>query len=190
MNYDEVKAEDGCPETDHEQNEAAPGIADVLVREGAGREVPPHIGKGHKEDAPNTVDGKEKNSLDGERCQSVRNGDNDDFPEGGLRAWLAVFGSFSAMFVIFGIINSSGALLAYFSSNQLRDNSPEQIAWIFSLELFVVFFCGIYAGGIFDAHGPRELVAVGTVLLVLSMMLLSVCTGTHAFLFSHFKIVW
>ena len=89
--------------------------------------------------------------------------------------------------MIFGIINSSGALLDYLSANQLRDNSPEQIAWIFSLELFMVFFCGIYAGGIFDAHGPRILVALGSLALVLSMMLLSICTGKRRVLFHNAK---
>ena len=103
--------------------------------------------------------------------------DEDDFPEGGLQAWLVVFGAFSAQFMIFGIINSTGALQDYLSSNQLRDYSPEQIAWIFSVELFLVFFCSVYVGGLFDAQGPRVLVAIGSVALVLSMMMLSLCTG-------------
>ena len=103
--------------------------------------------------------------------------DDEDFPEGGLRAWLGVFGSFCAMFMVFGIVNSTGAFQDYFSSNQLRDYSSEQIGWIFSLNLFLVFLCGIYSGRIFDVHGPRILVAVGSLALVLSMMLLGFCTG-------------
>lgn len=103
--------------------------------------------------------------------------DNQDFPEGGLRAWLGVFGSFCAMFMVFGIVNSTGAFQDYFGSNQLRDYSPDQIGWIFSLYLFLVFLCGIYTGVIFDAHGPKVVLAVGSVAMVLSMMLLSFCTG-------------
>ena len=104
--------------------------------------------------------------------------DDEDFPEGGLRAWLGVFGSFCAMFMVFGIVNSTGAFQDYFSSHQLRDYSPDQIGWIFSLYLFLVFLCGIYTGVIFDAHGPKVVLAVGSVAMVLSMMLLSFCTGT------------
>lgn len=125
----------------------------------------------HSQGSPNAI-----RSLREKTPPPTANRD-DGFPEGGLRAWLVVFGSFSAMFMIFGIINSTGALQDYLSSNQLRENSPEQIAWIFSLNLFMVFFCGIYAGGIFDTHGPRVLVVVGSLALVLSMMLLSLCTG-------------
>ncbi len=103
--------------------------------------------------------------------------DDGDFPEGGLRAWLVVFGSFCTMFMVFGIVNSTGAFQEYFSSNQLRDYSSGQIGWIFSLNLFLVFFCGIYTGRIFDVHGPKVPLAVGSLALVLSMMLLSFCTG-------------
>ena len=106
------------------------------------------------------------------------NGDeDDDFPEGGLQAWLVVFGSFCALFIVFGIVNSTGAFNDYLSSNQLRGYSSSQVGWIFSFQLFLVFFCGIYAGRIFDVHGPRLLVALGSVASVLSMMLLSFCTG-------------
>lgn len=110
---------------------------------------------------------------------SDRSNDDDDFPEGGLRAWLVVFGSFCAMFIVFGIVNSTAAFQEYFSSNQLRDYSPGQIGWIFSLNLFLVFFCGIHIGPIFDAHGPRVLVAVGSLAMVLSMMLLGFCTSSY-----------
>ena len=103
--------------------------------------------------------------------------DDEDFPEGGLRAWLVVFGSFCAMFMVFGIVNSTGAFQDYLSSNQLRDYSSGQIGWIFSLNLFLVFLCGIYSGKIFDFHGPKVLLAVGSLAMVLSMMLLGFCTG-------------
>ena len=102
---------------------------------------------------------------------------NDDFPEGGLRAWLVVFGSFCAMFMVFAIVDSTAAFQEYFISHQLRDYSPEQVGWIFSLYLFLVFFLGIFVGPVFDARGPRLLVAVGSLAVVLSMMLLSLCQG-------------
>ena len=124
--------------------------------------------------APSVPTDIEKAATD--RSTDSNDGD-EDFPEGGLRAWLGVFGSFCAMFMVFGIVNSTGAFQDYFSSNQLRDYSPDQIGWIFSLNLFLVFLCGIYTGVIFDAHGPKIVVAVGSVAIVLSMMLLSFCTG-------------
>ena len=120
-----------------------------------------------------TVDAEESAN----NCTTDSSDDDEGFPEGGLRAWLGVFGSFCAMFMVFGIVNSTGAFQDYFSSNQLRDYSSGQIGWIFSLYLFLVFLCGIYTGVIFDAHGPKVVIAVGSVAMVLSMMLLSFCTG-------------
>jgi hypothetical protein len=102
--------------------------------------------------------------------------DKDDFPEGGLKAWLVVCGSFCGSFAVFGIINSTAILLEYFSSHQLKDYSPSQIGWIFGLSLFLTFFCGAPIGPIFDAYGPRTLILAGSILLVASMFLLGLCT--------------
>lgn len=99
------------------------------------------------------------------------------FPEGGLSAWLAVMGSFCAMLSIFGLINSSAVFESYFSEHQLKDYNSSQIGWIFSLYLFMVFFIGIQVGPIFDRHGPRWLVSMGSIFMVLSLMLLGFCTG-------------
>lgn len=99
------------------------------------------------------------------------------FPEGGLTGWLAVVGSFCAMLSVFGIINSSAVFESYFSTHQLSDYNASQLGWIFSLYLFCVFFVGIQVGPIFDRHGPRWLVAIGSLLMVLSLMLLGFCTG-------------
>ena len=102
--------------------------------------------------------------------------DKGSFPEGGLRAWLVVFGAFCGSFSVFGIINSTAVLLDYFSANQLKDYSPSQIGWIFGLSLFLTFFCGAPIGPIFDSYGPRALIFAGSILLILSMFLLGECT--------------
>lgn len=99
------------------------------------------------------------------------------FPEGGLRAWTVVVGSFSALFMVFGMVNSTAVFQQYFSSHQLRHHTAAEIGWIFSLNLFFVFFGSIFSGRVFDSYGPRLLVAVGSLAMVLSMMLLEFCTG-------------
>lgn len=96
--------------------------------------------------------------------------DGHDYPEGGLRAWLVVLGSFSGMTASFGILNSAGTFQAYLSTNQLARESPSAIGWIFSLYAFLTFFCGVQIGPVFDAYGPRWLVFAGTVCLFGGMM--------------------
>ncbi|KAK5662651.1 hypothetical protein OQA88_8567 [Cercophora sp. LCS_1] len=98
-----------------------------------------------------------------------------EFPEGGLQGWLVVFGSFCAMISVFGLINSSAVFESYFSTNQLKDYNPSEIGWIFSLYLFIVFFVGIQVGPVFDRHGGRILVLVGSILITASLLLLSWC---------------
>lgn len=99
------------------------------------------------------------------------------YPEGGLTAWLVVVGSFSAMVTCFGMMNSIGAFQAYIGTHQLAHLSPGSVGWIFSLYVALAFFCGAQVGPVFDAKGPRALVLVGSLLLILSMMLLANCTS-------------
>ncbi|KAM7207944.1 Major facilitator superfamily domain containing protein [Naviculisporaceae sp. PSN 640] len=95
--------------------------------------------------------------------------------EGGLEGWLVVLGSFCAMSSVFGLINSAAVFESYFSTNQLVNNSPSEIGWIFSLYLFIVFFVGIQVGPVFDRHGARGLVAAGSLAVVVSLFLLAQC---------------
>lgn len=92
------------------------------------------------------------------------------YPEGGLRAYLVVFGAFSGMVAAFGLMNTMGSFQTYLSTHQLSQHSPSTIGWIFSLYVFLAFFCGVQIGPVFDAKGPRWLVAAGTVCLVVGMI--------------------
>ena len=102
------------------------------------------------------------------------------YPEGGLRAWLVVLGSFSGMTASFGNLNSAGTFQAYLSTHQLADVSPSAVGWIFSLYAFLTFFCGVQIGPVFDAYGPRWLVFVGSVCLFGGMMLVAESTSELA----------
>lgn len=111
--------------------------------------------------------------------------DDDNFPEGGLQAWLVVFGSFCAMISVYGLINSAAIFESYFSNNQLKGYDSSTIGWIFSVYLFLVFFAGIQVGPLFDGYGPRWLVAVGSIMVVASQMLLSVSTEYYQILLTY-----
>ncbi|KAJ9629843.1 hypothetical protein H2203_002225 [Taxawa tesnikishii (nom. ined.)] len=98
------------------------------------------------------------------------------YPEGGLQAWLVVFGSFCGLLTALGIMNTLGTFQAYLATHQLSEYSESQIGWIFSIYSFLAFFGGVQIGPFFDAKGPRLLVLAGSVLTALSMLLLGVCT--------------
>jgi MFS family permease len=107
------------------------------------------------------------------------------YPEGGLRAWLVVVGSWCGIFASFGIGNTLATFQAYFSEHQLASYSPSQIGWIFSIWTFLTFACGIYTGSLFDVYGPRWLVLPGSICVVLMVFLLGICTQ-----YWHFIVVF
>ncbi|KAF6840609.1 riboflavin transporter mch5 [Colletotrichum plurivorum] len=108
-----------------------------------------------------------------------------EYPEGGLRAWLVVLGSWFASFSALGVSNTIATLHAYVGTHQLAGYSEGSIGWIFSVYMFLVFFCGIYVGPIFDKYGPRWLILSGTIGVVTAQMLLSISTK-----YWHFMLVF
>src|SRR5258707_1145364 len=82
---------------------------------------------------------------------SPRRADSNTYPEGGLKAWLVVVGSFSGMLACFGYMNSIGVFQTYLSNNQLSSYSESSISWIFSIYCFISFFGGVQIGPVFDA---------------------------------------
>ncbi|KAL7628802.1 hypothetical protein AAE478_000317 [Parahypoxylon ruwenzoriense] len=142
----------------------------------------------HSRSANNTEPAALSSSSESDTAGGDGDGDDDDeidFPEGGLRAWLVVFGSFCAMISVYGLINSAAVFESYFSTHQLAGYDSSTIGWIFSVYLFVVFFAGIQVGPIFDRHGPRLLVAVGSLLVVASQLLLGLCTEYYQILLTY-----
>lgn len=115
-----------------------------------------------------------------EESQSVTSvGDHAEavtYPEGGLGAWSVVLGSFMGLVAALGMMNTVGIYHAYIAEHQLAGYSESSISWIFSMYVFLSFFCGLQIGPIFDAHGPKLLCIAGSVLLCASNLLLGSCT--------------
>ncbi|CCH44854.1 putative transporter MCH4 [Wickerhamomyces ciferrii] len=87
-----------------------------------------------------------------------------EFPEGGLKANLVVFGSFMGLVPVFGMVNSAGAIEAYVSSHQLANVGASAVSWIFSINVFIAFSSGVFSGSFFDRNGARAPMSIGAVL--------------------------
>ena len=136
-------------------------------------EASPRFGGGLNEQKPSTsssVGASPQNYISVDDC-------GNSYPEGGFRAWLVVYGSFSGMTASFGLMNTIGTFQAYLSTHQLAHLDPSTTGWIFSLYNFLSIFCGVQIGPIFDSKGPRALVAAGTVCLVGGMFGAAESTG-------------
>ncbi|KAJ5082920.1 monocarboxylate permease [Penicillium argentinense] len=103
-------------------------------------------------------------------------------PDGGLKAWITVLGAFCGLFVSFGWINCIGVFQTYYESHQLSGMSPSTVAWITSLETFVMFFAGPLFGILFDNYGPRWILLAGTFLHVFGLMMASLSTEYYQFI--------
>ncbi|KAJ5733877.1 MFS transporter asaE [Penicillium malachiteum] len=103
-------------------------------------------------------------------------------PDGGRQAWLTVLGGFCGLFVSFGWINCIGVFQTYYESNQLKNFLPSTVAWITSVETFVMFFAGPVFGTLFDSYGPRWILLGGTLLHVFGLMMTSLSTEYYQFI--------
>lgn len=186
MTYIEHNAEDSCLKNQHR---SCPAQDESIVSNTSNSVSQPVTQRGDPEKTPVPATAPEQQAgLEYGAIESSSTGDsptehhhepNLEFPEGGLQAWLVVFGSFCGMFSVYGLINTAAVFESYFSENQLRDYSSSQIGWIFSLYLFVVFIVGIQVGPVFDKYGPRLIVLAGGLLIATSLFILSVSEGKH-----------
>jgi hypothetical protein len=108
------------------------------------------------------------------------------FPDGGKSAYLCLLGGFCLLFCSFGWLNCLGVFQNYYQMNQLRDHSPSAIAWIPSIQIFMMFFPGPIVGWVFDNHGPKYIIIFGAFFHVFGLMMTSLCTEYYQFIL-HFS---
>lgn len=107
-----------------------------------------------------------------------------DFPDGGLKAWLVVLGSFIGLCINFGLINAVGAIQAYVSTHQLAGEPVSSVSWVFSIYMCLCFFLSVFVGPIFDTKGATPLLIAATILLFGGTMAVSFSNSLVAFIFS------
>ncbi|KAH9941439.1 MFS general substrate transporter [Amylocystis lapponica] len=98
------------------------------------------------------------------------------FPDGGLRAWLVVFGVSCGTCATFGYVNSWGVFQAYYQLTILSDHSPSSIAWIGSIQYALVFMPGLIFGRLFDMGHFKVPLACASALLIAATFLIAECT--------------
>ena len=72
--------------------------------------------------------------------------DKDAYPEGGLKAWLVVFGAWCAMVPATGLLNTMAVLHAWISEHELPDMPESTIGWILSAYACLLYLCGAQVG--------------------------------------------
>ncbi|KIM38501.1 hypothetical protein M413DRAFT_242415 [Hebeloma cylindrosporum] len=99
--------------------------------------------------------------------------DSSHFPEGGVRAWLAVTGAFLVQFTGFGYINSFGVYQDFYVREYLTASTPSEIGWIGGVQVFLNFSLGAFTGRLFDRGYFYHLMISGVVIHAISVFTLS-----------------
>ncbi|KAJ7589158.1 major facilitator superfamily domain-containing protein [Mycena floridula] len=107
---------------------------------------------------------------------------NLEFPDGGFRAWLVVFGAMCVTFTTFGFVNSWGVFQSYYQQTLLTTSSPSSLAWIGSVQYSLVFLPGLFAGRLFDRGYDRAVLLCSSALLVTATFLVAECKVYWQFL--------
>ncbi|KAG1841288.1 MFS general substrate transporter [Suillus subluteus] len=102
--------------------------------------------------------------------------------EGGFLGCLTLFGGFVGSFATMGQVSSFGTYQAWYLEHQLSAYSPSEISWIGGLQLWFMMFSGGFVGRLFDAYGPTPLLASGTLIYTLSLMMTSLATRYYEFM--------
>ncbi|KAI0121757.1 major facilitator superfamily domain-containing protein [Xylariales sp. AK1849] len=104
------------------------------------------------------------------------------FAEGGTKAWLVVVGCWCTSFATFGYMNSFGVYETYYLQTFLSGYSPSDVAWIGSIQTFAQFSATLISGPVTDRYGAMVLIWPCSILIVVSMILVSVCTEFYQFI--------
>ncbi|KAK0453097.1 major facilitator superfamily domain-containing protein [Armillaria borealis] len=128
-----------------------------------------------------TTTGKDKTEYDSDSLKAST--DLEDFPDGGLRAWLIIGGTMFSSFATIGFVNAWGVFQEYYKETVLKDYNPSTIAWIGSVQVtFTVHHYSIIVGHLFDIGYFRVPFIFATTLLVVSTVLIAECSQYWHFL--------
>jgi hypothetical protein len=92
-------------------------------------------------------------AVDHEKELERRVSNSEEFPDGGLSAWLVAAGASSAFFCTLGFTNSFGVFQAYYQFHQMPNEPADNIAWIGGTQAFLIFAAGSVGGPLFDRYG-------------------------------------
>ncbi|RYP42206.1 hypothetical protein DL767_000370 [Monosporascus sp. MG133] len=107
-----------------------------------------------------------------------------DFPDGGLEAWLVVFGGWCALFCTFGLVNCVGVFVEYYVNGPLASYGASTVTWITSVQAALMTGGNVIFGRLFDNYGPRWLLLGGTVVYIFGLMMTSLSTEYYQIILS------
>ncbi len=94
--------------------------------------------------------------------------------------WLTTSCSVTVSFGLY--VGTAGTYQRYWSENQLAGYSQSAIAWISSIQVFLIYFSGSITGPLFQMGLYRWLLGGSMLLFVFCQMMTSLCTEYYQFI--------
>ncbi|AAS51764.2 ADL156Cp [Eremothecium gossypii ATCC 10895] len=164
---------------DHEKaGGRLPLVTDDYMRDGQTRELRMKPPVADEDGAEEVLAADEKAATEATNELDVE----EEYPDGGYRAWLTVLGSFVGIFPIWGTANALGAYEGYISNHQLASSGAGEVSWIFALHMIACFVGCVFSGSYFDRNGGQKAIIVGSVLYVFGIFMMSECTKLWHFI--------
>ncbi|ETI29208.1 hypothetical protein G647_01661 [Cladophialophora carrionii CBS 160.54] len=95
------------------------------------------------------------------------------FKDGGLRAWLQVFGCFLVFFNVWGFTFAFGLFQNYYETHLLSSSTASEISWIGTLASYLLIVIGIISGPLFDLGHYRIMLFGGAAMSCFGIFMLS-----------------
>lgn len=95
-------------------------------------------------------------------------------PDGGFLAWSQVALAHFVIFNTWGYINSFGVFQTYYTESLGR--SPSDISWVGSIQIFLLFFVGMFSGRATDAGYFKLILTIGALLELFCIFMTSLST--------------
>ncbi|KAJ3760384.1 MFS general substrate transporter [Lentinula raphanica] len=118
-------------------------------------------------------------SLPVEKCADIPtlkdSTDVDDTPDGGLHAWLVLFGVSLFVYSISGYMSAWGVFQAYYENSILQDSSPSTIAWIGSIQQSFLYIPTLIFSRLLDMGYFRTMLTAASVVFIVATFLIAQC---------------
>lgn len=101
-------------------------------------------------------------------------------PDGGRAAWIQTAMTTLIIFNTWGYINSFGVFQTYYVTE--LGYSPSGVSWVGSIQIFLLFFVGIFSGRATDAGYITVVLIIGSALQVLGIFMTSCSTKFYQLL--------
>ncbi|KAE8328052.1 major facilitator superfamily domain-containing protein [Aspergillus sergii] len=112
--------------------------------------------------------------------------DTSSIPDGGIKAWIQVVGTFFVFFSTHGkgVLNTFGAYQIYYETQPLFSSSSSSISWIGSVQSSLLLVLGLITGPLYDAGYFYHLLSSGSFMIVLGQIMLSLSKKWYQVLLS------